>query len=118
MILGGGGSTGFHVPESQYLVMISTDDGYNWNDITANIPGEMRWICKVLALAHFLDRFKNSYKQDQVLPPCIEKWPESRLEAVVRKAEHWLHHCAQFPGKVPAAATGTDPGAPPTQARP
>jgi len=54
------------------------------------MPGEMRWVCKVLALANFLDCFKRSYKKDLVLPPRIEKWPESRLAKVARHAEHWL----------------------------
>jgi len=52
--------------------------------------GEMRWVCKVLALANFLDCFKTSYKKDLVLPPRIEKWPESRLAEVARHAEHWF----------------------------
>jgi hypothetical protein len=56
--------------------------------------GEMRWACKVLALAHFLDRFKASYRNDPVLPPGIENWPESRLEETARKAEHWLRQSA------------------------
>jgi hypothetical protein len=29
-------------------VMVSTDGGYNWINVTANIPGEKRWIPKVL----------------------------------------------------------------------
>jgi len=53
-------------------------------------PGEMRWVCKVLALANFLDCFKVAYKKDPVLPPYIEKWPESRLAEVARSAEHWF----------------------------
>jgi tetratricopeptide (TPR) repeat protein len=53
-------------------------------------PGEMRWVCKVLALANFLDCFKVAYKKDPVLPPYIEKWPESRLAEVARCAEHWF----------------------------
>jgi hypothetical protein len=54
------------------------------------IPGEMRWVCKVLALANFLDCFKRSYKKDLVLPPRIEKWPESRLAEIAHHVEHWL----------------------------
>jgi hypothetical protein len=53
-------------------------------------PGEMRWVCKVLALANFLDCFKVAYKKDPVLPPYIEKWPESRLAEVARCGEHWF----------------------------
>jgi len=29
-------------------IMISTDGGFNWTNVTANIPGEKRWIPKVL----------------------------------------------------------------------
>lgn len=54
------------------------------------MPGEMRWVCKVLALANFLDCFKRYYKKDLVLPPLIEKWPEPRLAEVARHAEHWF----------------------------
>jgi len=53
-------------------------------------PGEMRWVCKVLALANFLDCFNVAYKKDPVLPPYIQKWPESRLAEVARRAEHWF----------------------------
>ncbi|MCK4662374.1 MAG: T9SS type A sorting domain-containing protein [Bacteroidales bacterium] len=55
MILAGGGSMennsypGIPFPDSQYVAMVSVDGGYNWDDITANIPGEIRWISKVLA---------------------------------------------------------------------
>jgi hypothetical protein len=53
-------------------------------------PGEMRWLCKVLALANFLDCYNVVYKKDPVLPPYLEKWSESRLTEVVCHAEHWL----------------------------
>jgi tetratricopeptide (TPR) repeat protein len=76
------------------------------------IPGEMRWVCKVLALANFLDCFKTSYKRDLVLPPRIEKWPESRLAEVARHAEHWFEKRVRPSGNTCAPATG----APPTQA--
>jgi hypothetical protein len=75
------------------------------------IPGEMKWVCKVLALANFLDCFKTSYKKDLVLPPRIEKWPESRLAEVARHAEHWLEKRVRPSGNTCASATG----APPTQ---
>ncbi|MCP4197055.1 MAG: hypothetical protein GY762_07875 [Proteobacteria bacterium] len=78
------------------------------------IPGEMRWVCKVLALANFLDCFKTFYKKDLVLPPCIEKWPESRLAEVARHAEHWFEKRVRPSGNTCAPATG----APPTQAPP
>ncbi|MGD8444052.1 MAG: hypothetical protein PVH37_08110 [Desulfobacterales bacterium] len=60
------------------------------------IPGEMRWVCKVLALANFLDCFKVAFKKDPVLPPSIEKWPESRLAEVARCAEHWFAMRARY----------------------
>jgi photosystem II stability/assembly factor-like uncharacterized protein len=55
MILCSGGSIenddvpfGGAVPDSLYLVMVSKDGGFNWTDVTANIPGETRWISKVV----------------------------------------------------------------------
>jgi len=36
------------VPGSQIVVKISTNGGYNWTDVTANIPGEARWITRVV----------------------------------------------------------------------
>ena len=45
MILG----TGFEHPlDSLFLVKISTDEGVTWTDVTANIPGESRWISRVV----------------------------------------------------------------------
>lgn len=41
----GGGNT--PIPDTIFLVKISTDGGYNWNDVTANIPGETRWVSRV-----------------------------------------------------------------------
>jgi hypothetical protein len=78
------------------------------------IPGELRWVCKVLALANFLDCFNTSYKKDLVLPPRIEKWPESRLAEVARQAEHWFEKRVRPTGNTSAPTTG----APPTQAPP
>jgi hypothetical protein len=72
---------------------------------------QVRWVCKVLALANLLDRFKRSYQKDLVLPPRIEKWPESRLAEVARHAEHWFEKRVRPSGNTRAPATG----APPTQ---
>jgi hypothetical protein len=77
-------------------------------------PGEMRWVCKVLALANFLHRFKTSYKKDLVLPPRIDKWPESRLAEVAHHAEHWFEKRVQPSGNTGVSAAG----APPSQAPP
>ena len=33
--------------DSIYVVKVSTDEGVNWNEVTANIPGETRWISRV-----------------------------------------------------------------------
>ena len=45
MILAGGGSFSFpNNPE----VKISTDEGVTWYDVTTNIPGEPRWITRVV----------------------------------------------------------------------
>jgi len=42
----GGGDT--PIPDTIFIVKISTDGGYNWTDVTENIPGETRWISRVL----------------------------------------------------------------------
>ncbi len=42
----GGGSIPMH--DSVIIVKVSTDGGENWNDVTANISGEERWITRVL----------------------------------------------------------------------
>jgi hypothetical protein len=45
MILG----TGQDSPlDSLFIVKISTDEGVTWTDVTANIPGESRWISRVV----------------------------------------------------------------------
>jgi hypothetical protein len=62
------------------------------------IHGEMRWFCKALALASFIDCFKTSYKKDLALPPRIEKWPDSRLAEVARHAENWFEKRARPSG--------------------
>lgn len=103
----------YSLTNTDLMILARLAEAYLQVDCT---PGEMSSVCKVLALAHFLDRFKNSYKQDPVLPPCIEKWPESRVEEVARKAEHWLKNCARFPRQVPA--TATSPGTSPPQGPP
>ena len=42
--------TGIDILENDtgFLVKISTDEGKNWTDVTANIPGETRWISRVV----------------------------------------------------------------------
>jgi photosystem II stability/assembly factor-like uncharacterized protein len=35
--------------DSLIMVKVSSDGGYNWTDVTANIPGETRWISRVVA---------------------------------------------------------------------
>ncbi len=42
----GGGSIPMH--DSIIIVKVSTDGGYNWEDVTNNIPGEERWITRVV----------------------------------------------------------------------
>jgi len=41
------GCTQNPVPGDIIIVKISTNGGYNWTDVTANIPGESRWISRV-----------------------------------------------------------------------
>ncbi len=47
MIFASGGTQN-PVPGEQIVVKISTDGGYNWTDVTSNIPGEPRWITRVV----------------------------------------------------------------------
>lgn len=35
--------------DDKIKVMVSSDGGYNWTDVTANLPGEIRWISRVVA---------------------------------------------------------------------
>jgi hypothetical protein len=46
MIFGTG--TGHPVFDSIFMVKISTDEGVTWTDVTSNIPGESRWISRVV----------------------------------------------------------------------
>ncbi|MCX6225602.1 MAG: T9SS type A sorting domain-containing protein [Bacteroidia bacterium] len=43
-------TTGFEKAalDSAFLVKVSTDEGSHWTDVTANIPGEIRWISRVV----------------------------------------------------------------------
>lgn len=43
-------STGIDYPpiDTIFYVKISTDEGQSWKDVTANIPGETRWISRVV----------------------------------------------------------------------
>ena len=41
----GGGDT--PIPDSIFIVKISTNGGTNWDEVTTNIPGESRWISRV-----------------------------------------------------------------------
>ena len=46
MIFGTG--TGHPVFDTIFIVKISTDEGVTWTDVTSNIPGESRWISRVI----------------------------------------------------------------------
>jgi len=49
MILSGsGGEDNWPSPYPYFPVMISTDGGYSWMDVTDNIPGETHWIPQVV----------------------------------------------------------------------
>ena len=45
MILGTGKD---HPTDSLFLVIISTDEGHSWTDVTGRLPGESRWISRVV----------------------------------------------------------------------
>jgi len=47
MIFASGG-THEPIPGSLIVVKVSTNGGYNWTDVTSNIPGEARWITRVV----------------------------------------------------------------------
>jgi len=54
-------------------------------------PGEMRWFCKVAALANFCENHRDRFiNYNQVLPPHIEVWSEGRLNDTVSRAQQWL----------------------------
>ncbi len=97
----------FPLTHADRLILARLAYAYIQVDFT---PGEMRWVCKVVALAHFLDCFKAAYQKDPVLPPCIEKWPQERLAEVARNAEHWLANCTAPgpPGIRPPRLLGLD----------
>jgi len=38
----------YYSPSLQIVVMVSMDGGYTWTDVTANIPGEDKWIRQVI----------------------------------------------------------------------
>lgn len=46
MVLGSGGGTS-PAGDSIFVVMTSLDEGFTWVDVSANIPGEVRWISRV-----------------------------------------------------------------------
>jgi len=48
MILTGNNVEIWPLPPLEQNVMISTNGGYNWTDVTANIPGETKWISSTL----------------------------------------------------------------------
>jgi hypothetical protein len=55
------------------------------------VPGEMRWFCKVVALATYCEMHRDkSMSINQVLPPHIEAWSEPRLNDTVSRAQQWL----------------------------
>jgi len=43
-----GNVVGVSLPDTTFLVKVSTDGGYNWTEVTDNIPGEARWISRVV----------------------------------------------------------------------
>jgi len=55
------------------------------------IPGDMRFICKVLVLANYCERYNGiAFRGNQVLPTYIEVWSEERLKKTAREASEWL----------------------------
>lgn len=55
------------------------------------VRDQMRWVCKVLVLAHYCDCYNPELlRVSQVLPSYMETWPESRLGEIATQAEQWL----------------------------
>jgi hypothetical protein len=55
------------------------------------VPGEMRWFCKVIALANYCEMHRDqSMSINQVLPPHIKAWSEPRLNDTASRAQQWL----------------------------
>jgi len=65
-------------------------------------PGDVRWISKLIVMAHYCARFKDSYRAEYLLPPCIEKWSTTRLNDIFINAEQWLETMQSFPLSHPA----------------
>ncbi len=54
-------------------------------------PGELRWFCKVVALANYCGKYGDKYmSSNPVLPPQIEIWSEQRLHDTASRAAQWL----------------------------
>jgi tetratricopeptide (TPR) repeat protein len=55
------------------------------------VPGELRWLCKVITLATYCQMHRDQYMTiNHVLPPYIETWSESRLHDTASRAAQWL----------------------------
>lgn len=55
------------------------------------IHGEMRWFYKVIVLANYCEKHQDaSFRKNQVLPPYIEMWSDSRLADLATQAAQWL----------------------------
>lgn len=55
------------------------------------IHGEMRWFYKVIVLANYCEKHQDtSFCKNQVLPPYIEMWSDSRLADLATQAAQWL----------------------------
>jgi len=63
-----------------------------WAYLCQDFPrGDMQWLCKVIALANYCECYNDEYlRENIVLPPYIETWPESRLDDIAIRAEKWL----------------------------
>ena len=55
------------------------------------VSGDMRFICKVLVLANYCERYNGiAFRVNQVLPTYIEVWSEERLKETAHVASEWL----------------------------
>lgn len=63
-----------------------------WAYLNQNFSqGEMQWLGKIIVLANYCEVYNNKLMpENNVLPPYIETWPESRLSDIAKQAKQWL----------------------------
>jgi hypothetical protein len=76
------------VKSSDIQILARLTESYLHQDF---IHGEMRWFYKVIVLANYCEKQQGaSFRRNQVLPPYIEMWSDSRLADLATQAAQWL----------------------------